>query len=143
MNDQLLEGYPVVIEIPVAWGEMDSFQHINNIVYFRYFESARILYSEKLGLHKLKDDTGIGPILGSTGCKYKFPLTYPDTVSVGAKITGIKEDRFSMKYVVVSRRHNRIAAEGDGVVVMYNYHERKKTAIPEVIRRRIAELEKI
>jgi acyl-CoA thioester hydrolase len=133
----------VVIEIPVAWGEMDSFQHINNIVYFRYFESARILYSEKLGLHKLKDDTGIGPILGSTGCKYKFPLTYPDTVSVGAKITGIKEDRFSMKYVVVSRRHNRIAAEGDGVVVMYNYHERKKTAIPEVIRRRIAELEKI
>jgi acyl-CoA thioester hydrolase len=143
MNDQLLEGYPVVIEIPVAWGEMDSFQHVNNIVYFRYFESARILYSEKLGLHKLKDDTGIGPILGSTGCKYKFPLTYPDTVSVGAKITGIKEDRFSMKYVVVSRRHNRIAAEGDGVVVMYNYHERKKTAIPEVIRRRIAELEKI
>lgn len=143
MNDQLLEGYPVVIEIPVAWGEMDSFQHVNNIVYFRYFESARILYSEMLGLHKLKDDTGIGPILGSTGCKYKFPLTYPDTVSVGAKIVGIEEDRFSMKYVVVSRRHNRIAAEGDGVVVMYNYHEGKKTAIPEEIRNRIAELEKI
>jgi len=138
-----LEGYPVVIYIPVAWGEMDSFQHVNTIVYFRYFESARILYSEMLGLHKLKDDTGIGPILGSTGCKYKFPLTYPDTVSVGAKIVGIEEDRFSMKYVVVSRRHNRIAAEGDGVVVMYNYHERKKTAIPEEIRNRIAELEKI
>ena len=116
MNDQLLEGYPVVIEIPVAWGEMDSFQHVNNIVYFRYFESARILYSEMLGLHKLKDDTGIGPILGSTSCKYKFPLTYPDTVSVGAKIVGIEEDRFSMKYVVVSHRHKRIAAEGDGVV---------------------------
>jgi acyl-CoA thioester hydrolase len=48
-----------------------------------------------------------------------------------------------MKYVVVSRRHNRIAAEGDGVVVMYNYHERKKTAIPQEIRNRIAELEKI
>jgi acyl-CoA thioester hydrolase len=44
-----LEGYPVVIYIPVAWGEMDSFQHVNTIVYFRYFESARILYSEMLG----------------------------------------------------------------------------------------------
>jgi len=143
MTDQLLEGYPVIIDIPVAWGEMDSFQHVNNVVYFRYFESARILYSEKLGLHKLKDDTGIGPILGSTSCKYKLPLTYPDTVSVGARITGVEEDRFSMKYVVVSRRHNRIAAEGDGVVVMYNYREAKKTAIPEEIRKRIAELEKM
>jgi hypothetical protein len=38
-----------------------------------------------------------------------------DTISVGAKITGIKEDRFSMKYVVVSHRNNRIAAEDDGV----------------------------
>jgi acyl-CoA thioester hydrolase len=43
MNDQLLEGYPVVIEIPVALGKMDSFQHVNNIVYFQYFESACIL----------------------------------------------------------------------------------------------------
>ena len=48
-----------------------------------------------------------------------------------------------MKYVVVSHRHNRIASEGDGVVVIYNYHEGKKTAIPEEIRDRIAELEKI
>ncbi len=143
MDNNFLEGYPVVIEIPVAWGEMDSFQHVNNIVYFRYFESARILYSEKLGLHKMKDETGIGPILASTSCKYKLPLTYPDTVSVGAKIVGVEEDRFSMKYVVVSRRHGKIAAEGDGVVVMYNYREGKKTAITEEIRKRIAELENI
>lgn len=85
----------------------------------------------------------IGPILGSTSCKYKFPLTYPDTVSVGAKIVGIEDDCFAVKYVVVSRRHNRVAAEGVGVVVMYNYHVSKKTAIPEGIRWRISELEKI
>jgi acyl-CoA thioester hydrolase len=143
MDNKLLDGYPITIEIPVAWGEMDSFQHVNNAVYFRYFENARILYSEKLGSQKMKDNTGIGPILGSTSCKYIFPLTYPDTVSVGGKITSMKEDRFSMKYMVVSRRHNMIAADGDGVVVMYNYHERKKTVIPDEIRRRIAAPEKI
>jgi len=48
-----------------------------------------------------------------------------------------------MNYVVVSRRHNRIAAEGDDVVAFYNYHESKETATPEEIRRRIAELENI
>lgn len=140
--DQVLKEYPVVIEIPVAWGEMDSFQHVNNIVYFRYFESARILYSEKLGLHRHKDETGIGPILGSTSCRYKIPLTYPDTVSVGAKTISVEEDRFTMKYVVVSHRHQKIAAEGEGVVVMYNYREGKKTNIPDAIRQRLSQMEK-
>lgn len=141
MENTLLEGYPVVIEIPIAWGEMDAFQHVNNVAYFRYFESARIRYSEKLGLHRLKEQTGIGPILGSTSCKYKLPLTYPDTVSVGAKITDMTEDRFTMVYVVVSHKHQKIAAEGDGVIVMYNYHEGKKTAIPEDLRKTILAFE--
>jgi len=142
MDRSFLEGYPVVVEIPVAWGEMDAFQHVNNVAYFRYFESARIVYSEKLGLHEHKERTGIGPILGSTSCKYKLPLTYPDTVSVGAKITGVEGDRFWMKYVVVSRRHQRIAAEGDGLVVMYDYRAGRKVAVPDEIKKRIAALEK-
>jgi acyl-CoA thioester hydrolase len=46
--DISIDGYPVVIEIPIAWGEMDAFQHVNNIFYFRYFESARIAYFGRL-----------------------------------------------------------------------------------------------
>jgi acyl-CoA thioester hydrolase len=143
MDNKLLKGYSVVFEIPIAWGEMDSFQHVNNVACFRYFEGARIQYSVTLGLHKYKDETGIGPILGSTSCKYRLPLTYPDTVSVGAKITEIAEDRFTMKYLVVSHKYQKIAAEGDGVVVMYDYREGKKTAIPEKIRKRILTMEKM
>jgi len=143
MNNNFLEDCPIVIEIPVAWGDMDAFQHVNNVAYFRYFESARILYSEKLGLHKLKDETGIGPILGSTSCKYRLPLTYPDTISEGAKVIDIAEDRFTMKYVIVSHQHQKIAAEGDGVVVMYNYREGKKTTLPEDLRQRILMMEKM
>jgi acyl-CoA thioester hydrolase len=136
-----LEGYPVIVEFPVAWGEMDAFQHVNNVAYFRWFENARIAYSGKVGLHAYREQTGIGPILGSTCCRYKLPLTYPDTVSVGAKTTHIDEDRFTMQYVIVSHRHRKIAAEGDGVIVMYDYREGRKTAIPDEIRQRIQELE--
>jgi acyl-CoA thioester hydrolase len=142
VDKTLLAGYPVVVEVQVAWGEMDSFQHVNNVVYFRYFESARIAYSEKIGLQEYKKKTGIGPILGSTSCRYRFPLTYPDTVSVGAKVTEMEDDRFAMNYVVVSHRHQKIAAEGDGVIVMYDYREGKKTAMPEEIRASILALEK-
>jgi acyl-CoA thioester hydrolase len=143
MDKNLLEGYPVVIEIPVAWGEMDAYQHVNNVAYFRYFESARIVYSEKLGLHNLKERTGIGPILGSASCRYKIPLTYPDTISVGAKTTEMEEDRFTMKYAVVSHKHRKIAAEGDGVIVMYNYTEGKKTVIPEELRKKVLAFENL
>lgn len=137
----LLQDYPIVVEFPVAWGEMDSFQHVNNVVYFRYFENARIVYSEKFGLHKHKEQTGIGPILGSTSCKFKHPLTYPDTVSVGAKIVTIADDRFTMAYVVVSHRQGKIAAEGEAVIVMYDYREGKKTAIPDELRKRMTSME--
>ena len=138
MHD-LLAGYPVVVEIPVAWGEMDAFQHVNNIVYFRYFESGRIAYFERAGLTTAND--GVGPILGSASCKYKFPLTYPDQVLVGIKVGEIGEDRFTMHFRIVSTRHHRIAAEGDGVIVSYDYVHKHKAPIPAAVRQAIEALE--
>jgi acyl-CoA thioester hydrolase len=139
--EKMLEGYPVIIEIPVAWGEMDSLQHVNNIVYFRYFESARMAYFNELDIWKYMEETGIGPILAETRCKFRIPLAFPDRVSVGTKVDDIEEDRFVMKYVIVSHEHHRIAAEGEGVIVSYNYREKKKAPLPPVIKERIQSLE--
>jgi acyl-CoA thioester hydrolase len=139
--NELLAHCPVVIDIPVAWGEMDAFQHVNNIVYLRYFESARIAYFERLKLMEFMNQTGIGPILASVQCKFKIPLTYPDTVSVGTRISKVEPDRFVMEYWIVSHKHQKIAAEGEGVIVSFNYQESKKAPLPEEIKQRIAELE--
>jgi len=113
---ELLLDYPVTIEIPVVWGEMDAFQHVNNIVYFRYFESARISYFEKLDYMKFLEEIGVGPILASTQCNFKIPLTYPDRVTVGAKVETIEDERFTMKHIVVSHNHKKIAALGRGLL---------------------------
>ena len=137
----LLAHYPVVIEIPVAWGEMDAMGHINNIVYFRYFESARIAYFQKLGFLAAGDTAPVGPILGAIQCKFKMPLTFPDTVSVGTRVTRIETDRFVMAYAVMSHKEQRIAAEGEGVIVAYNYREGKKAILPDEIIQRIQMLE--
>jgi acyl-CoA thioester hydrolase len=141
MQQELLKIYPVVIELPVAWGEMDALRHVNNIVYFRYFESARMAYFTRLDIWDYMNETGIGPILGSTGCKFKLPLTYPDTVSVGTKVSEIAADRFVMKYVVFSQRHAKVAAEGEGLIVSYDYRALGKAPLPAEIRRRIEALE--
>jgi acyl-CoA thioester hydrolase len=141
MSD-LLKDYPVVIEFPVAWGEMDAMNHVNNIVYFRYFESARIAYFEKMDMMGYMTQTGIGPILATTSCKFRIPLSYPDTVLIGAKVVSVEEDRFVMHYLVVSQKHQKVAAEGDGVIVTFNYREGKKVTVPEVVRQKILDIEK-
>ena len=138
---ELLKAFPVVIEIPVAWGEMDSLRHVNNIVYFRYFESARMAYFDRLDIWNFMEETGIGPILASTQCKFRIPLAYPDTVSVGARITRIEEDRFLMEYAVISHQQRKVAAEGDGMIVSYNYHDKEKAPLPEKLKARIEALE--
>jgi acyl-CoA thioester hydrolase len=141
-QEGVLSSCPVVVEIPVAWGEMDAFGHVNNIIYFRYFETARIAYFIKLNLLDFMNETGIGPILASTQCKYRLPLAYPDTVSVGAKIVKLEADRLTMAYYVLSHKHQKMAAEGEGTIVSFDYRGNKKVPIPDIIRKRILELEK-
>ena len=135
---ELLKDFPVVIETPVAWGDMDAFQHVNNTVYFRYFESGRIAYFERLNV---MTNEGVGPILAAAQCKFKFPLTYPDAVWIGTRITEIGDDRFTMQSRVVSQRYQRVAAEGDSVIVAYDYGARKKAMWPEELKQQIRVLE--
>jgi acyl-CoA thioester hydrolase len=139
--DELLHDYPVRIEIPVAWGEMDAFQHLNNVVYFRYFESARIAYFEAIEMMAAMEATGVGPILAETRCRYRIPLTYPDTVAVGVRVSDLAPKGFMMRYAVASRRHGKLAAEGDGRIVTIDYAGGGKAPLPEDVRARILVLE--
>jgi acyl-CoA thioester hydrolase len=137
----LLAGYPVVVEVPVVWGEMDSYRHVNNVVYFRYFENARLEYFRRLNWFEYEKETGIGPILASTQARFRKPLTYPDTVSSAVRVSSLADDRFTMDYLVVSHRLNAVATEGQGIIVAYHYREGRKVSLTDELRRRIAELE--
>ncbi len=136
-----LNAFPVIIEIPVAWGELDAFQHVNNTVYFRYFESVRIAYFQYLDWFNHIEQIGVGPILASTCCTFKFPLGYPDTVAVGAKIIAIEQDRFTMRYRAVSQQHRRLVADADGLIVTFDYRVQRKAPLPDELRQKIADLE--
>jgi len=78
-----LEKFPVVTTIKVRWGEMDAANHVNNVLYFRWSETARFDYFEKLNIPVVPDDKGVGLILGWQDCKYILPIVYPDTVHLG------------------------------------------------------------
>src|SRR5262249_16909628 len=115
----LLAGYPVIVEQAVVWGEMDSYRHVNNVVYFRYFENARLEYFRRLDWPKFEAETGIGPILHSTKARFRRPLTYPDTIRIGARILSIETDRFTLGHRIVSAQLNDVVTEGEGLVVTF------------------------
>jgi acyl-CoA thioester hydrolase len=134
--------FPVRLVLPVQWGEMDSYGHVNNAVYFRWFESARMVFFARLGWPEVERETGVGPILHSTRARFRAPLEWPDEVEV---LTGAREigtDRFTMAYEVRSRRLDRVAAEGDGVIVAFDYRARAKSALPDAVRAALVELER-
>lgn len=136
-----LARYPIVVEFPIAWGDLDALGHVNNTVYFRLFESARIAYLDAIGLVASAGPSGVGPILASTGCRFRRPLGFPDTVRVGARVPELREDRFTMEYVVFSEALDDVAASGEGVVVAYDYGAGSKVPVPDAVVRAIERLE--
>lgn len=125
------------IEIPVAWGDMDAFGHVNNVVYLRWFESGRIAFFEQVAIDHHDVTAGCAPILARTSCNFMRPLKYPDTVTVQTTIARVGGKSFTMAYRIHSQRLGAVAAEGDGVVVWYDYTAEASAPIPEPLRARL------
>ena len=139
--NELLKNFTVVVDLNIEWGDMDALRHVNNIEYFKYFQVARIAYFEKINSNSEFGETPIPLILASTQCKFIYPLTYPDSISVGVRVDAMADQYFTMKYAVVSDKHQRLVAIGDAKVVMFDYVNNKKASIPDEIRKTIIDLE--
>ncbi len=136
-------SFPVALELAVQWGEMDAYRHVNNAVYFRWFESARMAYFERIGWPAIEAVTGIGPILHSTQARFRAPLAWPDRLVVRAGVSELAADRFTMRYRIESElRGGASAAEGWGIVVAYDYRAGLKCALPAELLRAVGALER-
>ena len=135
--EEFAQRFEVVIELPVVWGEMDSMQHVNHTVYLKWMEAARFSYFEKIDMQEQMKQTGIGNILKSIECRYRVPLTHPDTVSVGSRLESLEEHQYVLNQAVYSHQHKRVAAEGKATMVMYDYQKLQKIMIPLGLRERI------
>ena len=140
MHSELL-SYPVSIQQNITWSDMDAYQHVNNAVYFRYFEDVRMSYFEKIGVNAYMSEHNIGPILASTTANYKAPLTYPDKLTIAARISTIHNKKLTMDYIVYSHSLDKIAAIGSGLVVYFDYNQHHSCQIPEPIIKQIKLIE--
>ncbi len=135
------KNYPVQVALKIQWGDMDAFNHVNNVMYFRYFESARIAYFERLEMMGNQSANEVAPILAETNCRYKHPLTYPDEILVGARVIENHSHGFLMEYAVYSKKHQIISSIGTGRIVMLNYTSHEKVAVNPKLLQKISQLQ--
>jgi acyl-CoA thioester hydrolase len=132
--------FVVSIEIPVAWGEQDAFGHLNNVVYFRYFESVRMHYLDRIGLLRSHNEQGLGVILASTTCDFKKPVEWPAKLTVRCGCTAVGNTSFTMAYEILDEQGG-IVATGTSVQVMFDYRLQLKALVPDLIRAAIASMQ--
>lgn len=125
-------SFPCRTVVAVQWGDVDRLQHVNNVVYFRWYETARIRYFEELGFDQHVPE-GVGPILASIRCDYRAQLTYPDSISVQCSTTKIGRSSSSHVYRVVSERQGKVVAEGEGTWVCFDYGSNASLPIPDAL----------
>lgn len=127
----------IALSLPVAWGEMDALGHVNNVVYFRYLECARVEFMRRCGMTELRTPQGVGVILQHVQCRFRRPIVFPDTVSITARVTSIEADRFTLDHEIISEAQDLVAAVGTSTIVTYDYTSKTKVPIPADLRRAI------
>lgn len=136
-----LEHYPLIIEQVVTWGDMDAHGHVNNVIYFRYMENARVEFYRRIGKYEFEERTGITLVVKSTSCRYIAPLSCPDRISIGARVADINDEQILMQYIIVNAGTNQVAALGEAAIVALKAGDRSRVPFPEELRARILELQ--
>ncbi|RPB16340.1 hypothetical protein P167DRAFT_570578 [Morchella conica CCBAS932] len=114
--------------------------HVNNVTYARWAEASRINWAWNIAKHhdpqnlkpwsQLWTPKGLGLILKSIRVDYKFPVEWPDKVTVYHKLGDVSTTSFTLDVIIISEKHQRPAARCHEDIVVYNYQPADKTQLP-------------
>jgi acyl-CoA thioester hydrolase len=126
-----------VLDVPLRWADMDAMAHLNNTMYFRLMEEARIQWFHRIGFSTLP--TGQAPILAHVSCDFLRAMTYPGVARVSQSIT--KVGRSSVEMALTIERTDEPGthyATGRSVIVWFDYTSNKAQPWPATVRAAIA-----
>jgi acyl-CoA thioester hydrolase len=121
------------IQIDVRWGDMDMMGHVNNTVYFRYLEHARITWLESIGAPALAQ--GEGPVLVAVGCNFRVPVVYPARIEVRSYT--LPPGRSSMHMYQEIRdatNADTLYADATGTLAWVDFARNKSVPMPDRVR---------
>ena len=124
---------PIILTLRVDWSEMDLFGHINNVMYAKYAQSARVNFVEAIGIMKMLEEEKVGFMLASSALEYKKPLFYPDSIRIETTVSFIKTTSFGLQHQIFNGQ-NELSTIGNDILVMYDFNINQKVPVPERIR---------
>ena len=119
--------------LPIRWGDMDAMNHVNNTVYFRYMEQARIEWLESLG-YGTGQHTDEGRVIVNAGCTYLVPLVYPGNVEVRMFIGHPGRSSLPTHYELRLQGNEKLYATGDAKMVWINPASGRSIPLPDNMR---------
>jgi len=126
-----------VIEVPLRWGDMDAMAHLNNVMYFRLMEEARIQWFQQFGFPTLP--TGEAPILAHAACDFVKAMTYPGVALVRQTVTRVGRSSVEMELAIEKKGEPGVTyATGRTVIVWFDYSAGKSRPWPDEIRHTIS-----
>lgn len=133
------ENYREFIEIPTRWMDNDVYGHVNNVVYYSYFDTAvNGFLMREAGLdYRASDAVGV---VAETGCQFHGEIAFPDTLDVGIRVRRLGNSSVTYEIGIFRQGREEPAATGHFVHVYVRHGEMTPVPIPDVAR---AALEKL
>jgi acyl-CoA thioester hydrolase len=137
MNDHKLNAL-FSFEMPIRWGDMDAYAHVNNTLYLRYMEEARILLLQQMGYSL--NDPDQGPVVVNLQCSFLQPVVYPDNLTIECFADKAGNSSFMSYYKLYSKQQqNSLVCEGSAKLVWIDKKSTRSRALPDDIRYMIDE----
>ena len=126
------------ITMPIRWGDMDAMGHVNNSVYFRYMESARLQWMGEWGMPA--NPRGCGPVIANAFCNFWRQLEYPGDVIVRSYVGALGQRSFDMFHELLrTDGGDTVYANGGATVVWVDFPAQRSVPLPAALRQRLAE----
>ena len=124
------------MRLPIRWGDMDAMGHVNNTVYFRYLETARIDWMRSVGCQP--DPQGEGPVIVNAFCNFYKQLEYPGDVLVKMYVSDPGRSTFE-SWCTMERADEPgvVYAAGGATTIWVDFPAQKSRPLPDWLRAQV------
>ncbi|HMC92029.1 MAG TPA: thioesterase family protein [Allosphingosinicella sp.] len=133
------EVYHAWREVPTRWADNDAYGHVNNTLYYAWFDTAVNAWLIEAGLLDVAAGDPIGLVV-ETGCRYARPLSFPETVEVGLAVERLGTSSVRYRLGVFAKGADEAAAEGFFVHVYVGRETRRPVPLSKDWRERLSRL---
>lgn len=119
--------------LPLRWGDVDMYGHVNNTVYFRLCEQARVEWIEALG-YPVGPGAASGPVIINAACTFYIPINYPATALVYTYAGEPGRSSVMTWYEIRVEGDERIYADGSSKIVWIDTATNKSVPLPDALR---------